>query len=349
MGLMDLSYKAVPEGGDMVQAVTAGGLSSPGCHGRELKGPSPLLVHAQAVTATPWGPKGQTGGAGLARRAAPRLASAGAEREACAAYASVRASWRSARGAYSPRASRLLRRLGRRGYAHRSGGDRSGRRLRSTLGALLLRLRVRLGIPLLEVRERIARLLRGEYPRRALGGCRTRVRLAKVRAHDLPADTERSSEFLGPERLGGCHSVVTSFRVRVRRTRLPRGIGTSVPSLMRTIHGRRADKRTRVGCGIGGAGCAVHADSVAHAARTRKGYSVRSRTVLQNLYSLRTRCVRKRTFVRGAYACIGDAYANVCSTPPAAPPRVPVATSSRGRAERSELNLRRQRFSPTPS
>ena len=91
MGLMDQVYKAVPEGGDMVQAVRAYGLSSPGCHGRELKGPSPLLVHAQAVRATPWGPKGQTGGAGLARRSAPRLASAVAEGEACAAYASASA------------------------------------------------------------------------------------------------------------------------------------------------------------------------------------------------------------------------------------------------------------------
>src|SRR5215471_10035090 len=234
----------------------------------------PAASADQAVTATTDELKGQRVHATLARRSALRLASAVAEREACAALRvafEVRERARydqsneqehrtpfgsgmvRAPRAYSGRAFPLLR-----------GGGRRGRHLRRALrGALLLRLRVRFGIPLLEVRERIARLLRGQYPRRTLRGGRTRVRLAQVRAYDLAANAKRSGEFLRAKSLSRSHCSHLLSVARAHRTRIPRGIEASVPILMRTIHGRRAVKRTRVGCGIGGNGCAVHANSLA--------------------------------------------------------------------------------------
>src|SRR5215471_19060690 len=267
----------------------------------------PAASADQAVTATTDELKGQRVHATLARRSALRLASAVAEREACAALRvafEVRERARydqsneqehrtpfgsgmvRAPRAYSGRAFPLLR-----------GGGRRGRHLRRALrGALLLRLRVRFGIPLLEVRERIARLLRGQYPRRTLRGGRTRVRLAKVRAYDLAANAERSSKFLRAERLDRSHCNHLTFGVRVHRTRIPRGISTAVLSLMRTIHGRRAVKRTRVGCGIGGAGCGgLHAYRVAHAAYATQAYGTKTRPKARRTY---VRCVRVRALPR---------------------------------------------------
>src|SRR5215471_10545060 len=220
----------------------------------------PAASADQAVTATTDELKGQRVHATLARRSALRLASAVAEREACAALRvafEVRERARydqsneqehrtpfgsgmvRAPRAYSGRAFPLLR-----------GGGRRGRHLRRALrGALLLRLRVRLGIPLLEVRERIARLLRGQHPRRTLRGGRTRVRLAKVRTNDLAANPKRSGKLLGPERLSRsqCNHLLSG--THVRRTRLACAGGSSV--------------LTRV---VGGCGCAAHGYRVPYAA-----------------------------------------------------------------------------------
>src|SRR5262252_8555875 len=147
---------------------------------------------------------------------------------------------------------RLLRRLGRLGR----------RALRRALAsALLLRCGVRLRVALLEVRERIARLLRAKNPSATLRRCRTRVRLTQVRAHDLTGDSERSSQILGTERLSRSHCNHLTFGVRFGST-LPR---------------RGVERRTRpigivrsVRC-FGGDRCAVHGYSVARRYATRNG------------------------------------------------------------------------------
>src|SRR5215831_3415084 len=164
------------------------------------------------------------------------------------------------RGAYSPAQRPPLRGFGRRGCADRSG------RLRRALRALLLRLRVRLGIPLLEVRERIARLLRGQHPRRTLRGGRTRVRLAKVRTNDLAANPKRSGKLLGPERLSRsqCNHLLPG--THVRRTRLARASRIAVLGLALDGSGaQRACAYAKVES-IGGVRCGVHRYRVPYAA-----------------------------------------------------------------------------------
>ena len=239
----------------------------------------------QAVTATPWGPKGQTGGAGLARRSAPRLASAGAEREACAAYARVRAGSGAQRTPRTGRAAlRPLRRFGRRGC-----------RLRRALrGALFLRLRVRFGVPLFEVRERIARLLRGEYPRRTLRGGRTRVRLAKVRTNDLAANPKRSGKLLGPERLSRSQCNHLPPGTHVRRTRLACAGGSSV--------------LTRV---VGGCGCAAHGYRVPYAAYAAYDPKV------QSYARPKARRTHVRAYARSPRRCLCERVFDPPCRPPA--------------------------------
>src|SRR5215471_7229250 len=307
MGLMDQVYKAVPEGGDTVQAVRAYGLSSPGCHGRELKGPSPLLVHAQAVTATVQmaggsaGP-GRRGWRHAARRSAPRLASAVAEREACAAYARVRAGSGAQRTPRTGRAAlRPLRRFGRRGC-----------RLRRALrGALFLRLRVRFGVPLFEVRERIARLLRGEYPRRTLRGGRTRVRLAKVRTNDLAANPKRSGKLLGPERLSRSQCNHLPPGTHVRRTRLARASRIAVLGLALDGSGaQRACAYAKVES-IGGVRCGVHGYRVPYAAYAAYDPKV------QSYARPKARRTHVRAYARSPRRCLCERVFDPPCRPPA--------------------------------
>src|SRR5215831_2740795 len=134
--------------------------------------------------------------------------------------------------------------------------------------------------------------------------------------------------------------LVTSFPVRAFAVRDSRARVESPYSASRSMAPVRSalarTRRSRASAGFG----AAFTGTEYRTQRTQRTIQRYSRTLDQRL--------GVRTFVR-TLVRLGDAYANVCSTPPAAPPRVPVATSSRGRAERSELNLRRQRFSPTPS
>jgi len=304
---MSQSYKAGPEHTPAVQGVTAGGLGSSGCHGQQLYGPAAIYPVAQGVMATPQGVgatelKGQSGQRPRPACAAPPL---GVGR---AAYARVRAGeiWRTrperTQGACVP----LLR-----------GGGRLGSRcLRRTLSALLLRCGVRFGVPLLEVRERIARLLRGQHPSRTLCGGRTRVRLAKVRAYDLPADTERSSKILRAERLDRSHCNHLLPVARIRRTRRHRGVERRTRPIGRVTRSVRC---------FGGDRCAVH------------GYSVTQRTQRTQVVTAYTRPKVRRTHVRTVRLC--NAYAYVCSyaatraprrclckrvfAPPPPPPRCP--------------------------
>src|SRR5215831_4033771 len=192
------------------------------------------------------------------------------------------------RGAYSPAQRPPLRGFGRRGCADRSG------RLRRALRALLLRLRVRLGIPLLEVRERIARLLRGQHPRRTLRGGRTRVRLAKVRTNDLAANPKRSGKLLGPERLSRsqCNHLLPG--THVRRTRLACAGGSSV--------------LTRV---VGGCGCAAHGYRVPYAAYAAYDPKV------QSYARPKARRTHVRAYARSPRRCLCERVFDPPCRPPA--------------------------------
>jgi hypothetical protein len=171
-------------------------------------------------------------------------------------------------------------------------------RLRSTLRrGLLLRLCVRLGVLLLEVRKRIACLLRVQNPRATLRACRTRIRPAKVSAYDLARNAQRSSKILGPVR----------FRVRhinhlLSFTRL------------RTGYARYA----RIAMGISRGYATYHRDTL-----MRYAYAVR-----------RYAAYVSPTYVR---LCITYAYTYTHSTPPYRPPRLPARIPRGGRAERSGL------------
>jgi len=196
---MDQSYKALPEH-----------THASGCRSLRLRLSEPTAEPhlsairpepnhtpvAQAVAATPSGCRGRE----LKGRSRPALATTDPVGSAGAAYRAYRALSRrrtvpeGVAGGISPPRSRLLRRL-----------VRLHSRLRSTLGALLLRRCIRLGVLLLEVRERIARLLLRQNPRATLRRSRTRIRPAKMRTHDLARNAQRSSEILRPVRLCVCH------------------------------------------------------------------------------------------------------------------------------------------------
>src|SRR5215831_13330801 len=209
------------------------------------------------------------------------------------------------RGAYSPAQRPPLRGFGRRGCADRSG------RLRRALRALLLRLRVRLGVPLLEVRERIARLLRGQHPSRTLRRGRARVRLAKVRAHDLAADSERSGEFLGAERLGVCHASHLLSGTRVRRTRLARASRIAVLGLALDGSGaQRACAYAKVES-IGGVRCGVHRYRVPYAAYAAYDPKV------QSYARPKARRTHVRAYARSPRRCLCERVFDPPCRPPA--------------------------------
>ena len=342
---MDSSYKAVTShtlwfrlsrpAARAAQAVTASG-----CHGPELKGRWPhhtaprrprlatgatralLRSLAYAFDDTPEA----YGVLNLVRRVQPSATGRREQRTQEATPLALRYAWgaklvrshrtlsvgvvRSAPCVRGALRCRLLRRLGRLGR----------RALRSGLACpLLLRCGVRLRVALFEVRERIARLLRAENPGATLRRCRTRVRLAQVRAYDLTGDSERSSQVLGAERLSRSHCNHLTFGVRFGST-LPR---------------RGVERRTRpigiarsVRC-FGGDRCAVHGYSVARATQ---------RTPVVTAY---TRPKARRTYVRTLRTqCVGTRVPRYClCTPPSAPPRVARHDSFADARERSELSL----------
>jgi len=68
---------------------------------------------------------------------------------------------------------------------------------RSHRANLCLRFSVRVRVALLEVRDRLLRLIVREYPSRTLRLRRTRERLAEICANDLPGDSERGCDLFG--------------------------------------------------------------------------------------------------------------------------------------------------------